>query len=481
MRNVSASYDSKNLILKNVSMNVKRGTNYAIVGASGSGKSTLLKLMNGMMIPSSGVVLYNYQKPDLKNKEYKKSIAKIGYIPQTLGLVKNTSVLENVLIGALPRLSNFKSFFKMFPKEEIEKAHEVLDLVGLDTKSNRKVHMLSGGEKRRVAIARALMQKPDVLLADEIVSELDSVTAREVMDVIKDAQKKFKLTAIMIHHDMTLALEYANRVAVIQEGDKILEIGVDGDQIIDFQTGNLTQEEILEMYNEPEPNLGIVLKEMTEFESEHWGTAFWAMLETIEMAFIGTILGVVISLPISIFAARNISNKYVYGPLRALLAATRTFPSILWAILFVIVVGLGPFAGILAITLYTIGFISKLQYESIEAIDYDPVEATTAIGLSKIQLIRYVIIPESAPHLLSQILYMFDYNVRQTSILGIVGAGGIGFYIINYIKFFEYGKAAVFMLVVLVTVLAIDWASVKIRDRYIMKAQHGQQVKPMKN
>ena len=146
MRDVSASYDSENLILKNISMNVKRGTNYAIVGASGSGKSTLLKLMNGMMIPSSCVVVYNYQKPDLKNKEYKKSIAKIGYIPQTLGLVKNTSVLENVLIGALPRLNNLKSFFKMFPKEEIEKAHDILDLVGLDAKSERKVHMLSGGE-----------------------------------------------------------------------------------------------------------------------------------------------------------------------------------------------------------------------------------------------------------------------------------------------------------------------------------------------
>ena len=76
---------------------------------------------------------------------------------------------------------------------------------------------------------------------------------------------------------------------------------------------------------------------------------------------------------------------------------------------------------------------------------------------------------------------MFDYNVRQTSILGIVGAGGIGFYIINYIKFFEYGKAAVFMLVVLITVLVIDWVSVKIRDRYIMKAQHGQQIKTVKN
>jgi phosphonate transport system permease protein len=225
------------------------------------------------------------------------------------------------------------------------------------------------------------------------------------------------------------------------------------------------------------PNLGIVLKEMTEFEGEHWQTAFWAMLETIEMAFIGTVIGVAIALPLSLLASRNLNSKFVYAPVRAFLAAARTFPSILWAILFVIIVGLGPFAGILAITLYTIGFISKLQYESIEAVDNVPVEATSAIGLTKLQLIRYVIIPDSAPHLISQILYMFDYNVRQTSILGIVGAGGIGFYIINYIKFFEYGKAAVFMLVVLATVLAIDWISVKVRDRYIVKSQTGMQVK----
>lgn len=140
-------------------------------------------------------------------------------------------------------------------------------------------------------------------------------------------------------------------------------------------------------------------------------------------------------------------------------------------------VGLGPFAGVLAIIMYTIGFIAKLQYESIETIDSDPMDAVTSIGVSKWQLIRYVVIPESAPHLLSQILYMFDYNVRQTSILGLVGAGGIGFYIINYIKFFEYGKAAVFMLVVLATVLVIDWFSVKIRDKYIVKSQRGIEIK----
>ena len=224
------------------------------------------------------------------------------------------------------------------------------------------------------------------------------------------------------------------------------------------------------------PNLAIVVEEMLSVEPKYVPTALWAMFETIQMAFIGTVVGTAIALPLSMFAARNLNSKYVYAPVRALLAAIRTFPSILWAILFVIMVGLGTFAGVLAIVMYTIGFVAKLQYEAIEAIDSDPVDAVSSIGVSKWQLIRYVVIPESASHLLSQILYMFDYNVRQTSILGLVGAGGIGFYIINYIKFFEYGKAAVFMLVVLAAVLLIDWVSVKIRDKYIVKSQHGMEV-----
>ena len=225
------------------------------------------------------------------------------------------------------------------------------------------------------------------------------------------------------------------------------------------------------------PNLAIMAEEMTQVEPKLFETAFWSMIETIEMAFIGTMVGVAIAMPLSMFAARNLNSKWVYAPIRALLAAIRTFPSILWAIIFVIMVGLGPFAGVLAIIMYTVGFVAKLQYESIETIDSDPMDAVSSIGVSKWQLIRYVVIPESAPHLLSQVLYMFDYNVRQTSILGLVGAGGIGFYIINYIKFFEYGKAAVFMLVVLATVLVIDWVSVKIRDKYIVKSQRGMEVK----
>ena len=249
MNDVWTSYDSKSYALEGVNLSIDRGTNYAIVGQSGSGKSTLLKLMNGMMVPSKGIIKIDYLTPNMNNKKFKKMMHTIGYIPQSLGLVKNVSVLDNILIGALPRLSRIQSIMKQFPENEIQEAKQILKLVGLSGKESRKAYMLSGGEKRRVAIARALMQKPTILLADEIVSELDHVTSREIMDLILDAQKKMNLTAIMVHHDMKLALEYANRVAVIKEGQKILEIGVEGDTIVDFQTGDMSIEEIMEMYN----------------------------------------------------------------------------------------------------------------------------------------------------------------------------------------------------------------------------------------
>ena len=253
MNDISASYDSKNYVLKDIRMSVDRGSNYAIVGQSGSGKSTLLRLINGMMNPSKGKIMVDYQTPSTSDKKFKSLMHKIGYIPQNLGLIKNSTVLENILIGALPRIGGFNSFFKRFSDLEIDNAKKILKQVGLEGKAERKVYMLSGGEKRRVAIARALVQKPEIILADEIVSELDHVTAREIMDVLAQAQATMNLTAIMVHHDLQLALEYADRVAVIKEGEKILEIGVEGDKIVDFQSGNYTQREILEMFSgEPE-------------------------------------------------------------------------------------------------------------------------------------------------------------------------------------------------------------------------------------
>ena len=108
MNDVWASYDSKNYVLREITLSIDNGVNYAIVGQSGSGKSTLLKLMNGMMKPSKGQVKINYQTPDVHDKKFKRVMSKIGYIPQSLGLIKNLTVIDNVLIGALPRIGKIK-------------------------------------------------------------------------------------------------------------------------------------------------------------------------------------------------------------------------------------------------------------------------------------------------------------------------------------------------------------------------------------
>ena len=244
MRDVWASYDSKNYILRRMSLSVRQGSNFAIVGESGSGKSTILKLLDGLVVPSRGTIKIKEQTPSLRSRQFRHLMTRIGYIPQQLGLVRNLTVLENVLIGALPRVNGLRSLFGSFPEEEIEGAHDLIKKVGLGGKDGRRVYMLSGGEKRRVAIARALMQKPEILLADEIVSELDGKTSRDIMEIVAAEQKR-GLTAVMIHHDTDLALRYADRVALIR-GEKILEMGVKGDLITDLQTG-MTQEELLEM------------------------------------------------------------------------------------------------------------------------------------------------------------------------------------------------------------------------------------------
>jgi len=222
------SYDGKTYVLKRINISMKRENNYVIIGPSGSGKSTLLKLINGMILPSRGIVqvFRTRTTTNHRDKSFKPLRSKIGYIPQSLGLVKNRSVLENVLIGALPRLNRITSLIG-FPETEIDKAISALEMVGLSGKERRKAYMLSGGEKRRVAIARALVQEPEILLADEIVSELDHSTATDIMDLVMQTKKRLKITSVMIHHDIELALDCADVVVILKDGCKIDEVRAD--------------------------------------------------------------------------------------------------------------------------------------------------------------------------------------------------------------------------------------------------------------
>lgn len=198
------------------------------------------------------------------------------------------------------------------------------------------------------------------------------------------------------------------------------------------------------------------------------GLAVRAVVETLQIALLGTLVGALLAFPLGVLGARNLFGRAVALPARVVLAAIRTLPALLWAVVFVVAVGLGPLAGVLAAGLYTVGYLGKLQYEAIEGIDPAPLQAVASTGASKAQLVRFVVLPEAANHLLSQLLFMFEYNVRASAIFGFVGAGGIGFYISGYLTVFRYQSVMTLLIAVFVTILVIDWVSVQVRDRWLV-------------
>ena len=195
--------------------------------------------------------------------------------------------------------------------------------------------------------------------------------------------------------------------------------------------------------------------------------AYIGIIETLKIAFVSTGLGFILSLPLSTFASRNLYRDSIAIPFRLLLSGMRTLPSLIWAIFFVILIGLGPISGVMAMTFYTIGYLGKLQYETIEGLSKDPLDAAKAMGLNKVEIIMRVVVPESANNLISQLLFMFEYNVRHGSVIGIVGAGGIGYYISTYLKFLQYDKVIALLIVLFFVVVIIDLLSIKARSYFV--------------
>ena len=201
--------------------------------------------------------------------------------------------------------------------------------------------------------------------------------------------------------------------------------------------------------------------------------AYTGMLETLKMAFVATIFGFIGAIALSPFAAKNLVPSYVLVPTRIFLALTRSLPSIIWAIIFVIVVGIGPLAGVLAMILYTIGYIGKLQYEEIEGINREPLEAARAMGLRHSEIVSKVVIPESGNTFLSQLLFMFEYNVRHGTVLGLVGAGGIGLHIDRAMELGNYNDVMSYLIVIYVVIVIIDFLSLFIRSFVTDEAEIG--------
>lgn len=194
-----------------------------------------------------------------------------------------------------------------------------------------------------------------------------------------------------------------------------------------------------------------------------WDLFLEEMLITVQIAIWGTVLAVVLGIPFGILSSENVAPVWVYWPVRRLMDAARAINELVFAMLFVVAVGLGPFAGVLALFVHTTGVLAKLFSEAVEAIDPRPVEGIRATGATRIQEVIFGIIPQVMPLWISYSLYRFESNVRSATVVGLVGAGGIGVLLWEYIRGFYYGETAAVMIVIIVTVTLLDMLSQRLR------------------
>lgn len=190
------------------------------------------------------------------------------------------------------------------------------------------------------------------------------------------------------------------------------------------------------------------------------------LLETIQMAILGTTIGTIFAIPFSVLAARNtVKNPYIRGVVRFFLNLIRTIPDLLLAALFVAVVGIGPTSGVYTLAIFSFGMVSKLFYESIESIDERPIEALRSTGATKMQTIGAAVLPQVFKNFVGYFLYAFEINVRASTVLGYLGAGGIGVYLQRSLSSFMYNQTSVIIITIFIVVIIIDGISNAFQER----------------
>lgn len=219
LKNIIQAYEKGHPVLQGVSLSVPRGSFVSLIGPSGAGKTTLLRLFNGMVRPLSGEVWVEGRRFDtLKGKHRRQVQQQVGMIFQDFCLVEESTCLENVLCGALGRISLWRALWGKFPEEEVAKARQALEMVGLGDREDTLAGSLSGGQKQRVAIARTLVQEASVILADEPVASLDPGTGQAILELLRKLQEIRGLTVVMNSHNVEQAMAFSQQVMGLRQG-----------------------------------------------------------------------------------------------------------------------------------------------------------------------------------------------------------------------------------------------------------------------
>jgi phosphonate transport system ATP-binding protein len=224
LRNLRKEYVPGVPVLKDISLTIDGSAITAIIGPSGTGKSTLIRCINRLVDPTSGKIFFRGEDlTALSGAALRTARRRIGMVHQEYNLVERLSVMENVLTGRLGFVSPWRAWLRLFPKDDVTRAFELLDAVGLGTHATRRADQLSGGQRQRVGIARALMQGPELILADEPTSSLDPKTAVEIVEVMATLAGARQIPVIINIHNVELAKRYANRVIGMSQGEIVFD------------------------------------------------------------------------------------------------------------------------------------------------------------------------------------------------------------------------------------------------------------------
>tara|TARA_B100000787_G_scaffold162437_1_gene143165 strand:+ start:246 stop:1073 length:828 start_codon:yes stop_codon:yes gene_type:complete len=211
---------------------------------------------------------------------------------------------------------------------------------------------------------------------------------------------------------------------------------------------------------------GDILSRMLPPDFNNFQELIYAMFETIEIAFLGTFIAIVLSIPLGLFSARNLApNYFVYILSKTIIIFFRAIPEFIMAMILVIAIGFGAMPGVLALGLHTMGFLAKFYAEDIEHINEGPIDALKSSGATKSQIISFGVIPQILPSFVANNLYILDRNVRMATMLGIVGAGGIGYELQSSFRMFEYERVSAIIILIFVTIFIIDHLSAFIRSK----------------
>jgi phosphonate transport system permease protein len=214
-------------------------------------------------------------------------------------------------------------------------------------------------------------------------------------------------------------------------------------------------------------NIATYLSDFFPPDFRDWRIYLGEMLVTLHIAVWGTLLAVLAAVPLGLAASANVAPAWIHQPVRRLMDACRAINEMVFALLFIVAVGLGPFAGVLALFVHTTGTLAKLFSEAVEAIDPRPVEGIRATGAHPLVEIVYGVIPQVLPLWLSFTLYRFESNVRSASVVGMVGAGGIGVVLFEVIRGFQYAQTCAVLIILVVSVSLIDLLSARLRKRFL--------------